>query len=192
MQKYTLSLVGDTPLVMHSDRLADPLDEYTQAVAEVSKKQKKTLADHEELAKREFLGGLYYDAKDGVHLPSENLLKCLVEAARRHKEGKNIERGITIDEVRLPLSYNGPDSPEGLWADPSFRYRKSVGVGQKRVMRTRPMFAEWAVEATLVVDENVVDGHRLAQIAEEAGRYIGVCERRPMFGKFTATLDRAA
>jgi hypothetical protein len=193
VRKYALKIVGVTPLVVHSDRLADPLDEHTQAVAEISKKRSKTLADHAEIAHREFLGGLYLDPELGPCIPSENLEKCLVEAARRHRLGKDVERGLQIEETMLQLGYDGPRHPEELWGERTrFAYRKSVGVSGRRVMRTRPMFPEWELTATLIVDESLLDESRVAQIVEEAGAYIGLCERRPKFGRFDAELDRAA
>jgi hypothetical protein len=57
--KVRLTAEGQTALVVHNERLADPLDTCTQAVAAISKKRNKTIADHEEVARREFLGGLY-------------------------------------------------------------------------------------------------------------------------------------
>lgn len=187
MKNYVLRLVGSTPLVMHNARLSDPLDEYAQAISEISKKRGKTLDDHATISHREFLGGLYAD-DDGPYLPAENVQKCLVEAARRHKLGKDVERGLTVDAVSVPLQYDGPRSPEALWESGRFTYRRSVGIQKSRTMRTRPMFSEWAVDVPLVVDETLLDEHRLSQIAEEAGRYVGICERRPMFGKFDAEL----
>jgi hypothetical protein len=191
VKNYLLRLIGATPLVMHSDRLADPLDDYTKAVKEISGKTTKTEADHLELGKREFVGGLYYNPEVGVYIPAENIHKCLIESARRQKLGKHVERGVLVDVQHVPLQYDGPQTPEALWDNPAHRYRKSVGVGKKRIMRTRPMFPAWELEIPLVVDETVLDGHVLAQIVEEAGRYVGLCERRPMFGKFDAELIEA-
>ena len=56
---------GGSPLVMHNERLADPLDEYVRDIAKLSRKRQKTEADHLEIARLEFLGGLYLNG-DGV------------------------------------------------------------------------------------------------------------------------------
>src|SRR5262249_49765792 len=49
---------GGSPLVMHNERLADPLDPFARDIAKVSKKRNKTEADHLEIARLEFLGGM--------------------------------------------------------------------------------------------------------------------------------------
>ena len=49
--KVRLTLTGVEPLLMHSDRLSDPLDPHAMALREVSSKRKKTDDDHREMAR---------------------------------------------------------------------------------------------------------------------------------------------
>jgi hypothetical protein len=44
---------------MHSARLADPLDELKIDIDRLTKKRDKTIADHQQIAKMEWYGGLW-------------------------------------------------------------------------------------------------------------------------------------
>ena len=44
---FRIRLVGTRPMIQHNARLANPLDPYTQALAKITGKRKKTLEDHE-------------------------------------------------------------------------------------------------------------------------------------------------
>ena len=83
--KVTLKLdgstaVGGAPLVCHNERLADPLDPIVRDIAAISKKRNKTEADHLEIARLEFHGGLYTNG-NGPCLPAWNILRCLQDGA---------------------------------------------------------------------------------------------------------------
>jgi hypothetical protein len=89
--KVLLKLEGQSPLVMHNERLADPLDEFTRAIGAISKKRNKTEADHMEIGRLEFFGGLYANpmipgptAVNGQIpcLPAWNIIRCLQDGAR--------------------------------------------------------------------------------------------------------------
>ena len=54
-----LAAGGSSVLMTHNERLADRLDEFTRAIAAISKKRNKTEADEEEIGRLEFYGGLY-------------------------------------------------------------------------------------------------------------------------------------
>src|SRR3954467_2600395 len=84
---------GGSPLVCHNERLADPLDDIVRTISTFTAKRKKTEADHMEIARLEFLGGLYTNG-NGPCLPAWNILRCLQDGARRHKRGLDVPRGI--------------------------------------------------------------------------------------------------
>jgi hypothetical protein len=197
-----LTADGGTPLVMHNERLADPLDSSTQAVAGVSKKRNKTLADHEEIARREFFGGLYTDpaleltdkgnlVSNGqvVVVPAWNVLRCLQDGATRQKRGKDVLRGVQPLVVHPPLLYDGPQHPEELWKSRAFALRKTVGVQRSRTVRTRPIFTDWRLELPIELDALVLDTHTLRVAWADAGRYSGLGEMRPVYGRFAGTLE---
>ncbi len=174
-------------LLMHNERLADPLDPAARAVSEIAGKRKKTEAEHLELARREFLGGLYTNG-NGPMIPAGNILRCIQGGARRVKKGKDVNRGIVPLADHADLIYDGPRDEDSLWKD-GFWLRKGVGVGTSRVMRTRPCFNEWRLELPIEVDPDIWDLHALQEVCELAGKYEGLGDMRPVQGrcKITAT-----
>ena len=189
---------GGSALIMHSERLADPLDPFVQAIQAIAQKRGKTLADHEELARLEFLGGLYTNpplsyplngTRPKVCVPAWNVLRCLQDGGKRHKRGADVPRGIyPLAEVAL-VKFDGPQSPEALWKDGGFSLRKSVGIQRSRTMRTRPFFADWQAELPIEVDANIFDLHALRNIWKDAGIYAGLGDMRPVYGRFIGTVE---
>lgn len=192
MSRFRMTCVGTKPLLMHNARLSNPLDEVAKAMKRITAKRIKTDEDHEELARLEHMGGLYFDPEIGPYMPGQNFERCLVDAARITKSGKKIERGVFVDTDVNPISYDGPRDIDGLWKDENFRHAASVKVGTSRVTRTRPQFRSWAVEAEGEYDPTVVSLVELGEIATTAGLMIGLGDWRPRFGRFEATVEKAA
>src|SRR3954463_3196855 len=103
-----ITLTGTHTLLMHNSQLADPLNQYTRKVAEVTSKRKKTIEDHAEIAKREWSGGLYFDPQAGPFIPGANIQGRLLDAASLNRLGKGVERGLFITSDVDPLEYDGP------------------------------------------------------------------------------------
>lgn len=192
MSHFRITCTGTVALLMHNARLSNPLDEIAKAMKRVTSKRVKTEEDHEELARLEHMGGLYFDPEIGPYIPGQNFERCLVDAARITKSGKKIERGVFVETNVNPLSYQGPRQLDALWADENFRFSASVKVGTNRVTRTRPQFRAWAVEADGVYDPAVINLDELREIAETAGRMIGLGDWRPRFGRFSAVVEKTA
>lgn len=187
MSKFVEIEIAGPTLMMHNSRLSDPLDKKTQALKTVSKKRQKTEEDHEELARLEFIGGLYCDDDIGPFIPSKWLNSMLIEGARKSKQGRAFEAGISVVEERNKLHYKGPRNAEALWQNKDFVDRRSVGVTQSRVMRTRPIFRNWSVKFAVEYDENQVDAQQIESAVEMAAPF-GIGDGRPMFaGKFELT-----
>lgn len=190
MARFRITCTGTTPLLMHNARLSNPLDEVAKAMKRISSKRTKTEEDHEELARLEHMGGLYFDSDAGPYLPGQNFERCLVDAARITKSGKKIERGVFVETNVNPVAYRGPRTIEGLWKDDNFRHSASVKIGTNRVTRTRPQFRDWTVDAEGVYDPAVINLEELAEIAGTAGRMIGLGDWRPRFGRFETTVEK--
>lgn len=187
MQQVLVQIGGVSPLMMHNGRLSNPLDPYAKAIKEITSKRTKTDEDHLQIAKLEFLGGIYYDEKIGVYIPGENLDATIVNGAKRQRKGADVERGVMTLEDKVPLSYEGPRSPERLF-DGGFADIRGVSSqgskGGSRVMRCRPIFTTWGCTFTLGFDPLVINPDDLRRCVEDAGRLIGLCDHRPRFGKF--------
>lgn len=199
--QVTLKLAGETALVMHNERMADPLDPFKIAVAEITGKRKKTIPDHEEIGRLEFFGGLYTEPpldfpltgeKCEPSIPAWNILRCLQDGGKRFKRGVDVPRGIHPLTENAKLLYEGPSDPEALWKDGGFSLRKTVGVQKSRMMRTRPIFPEWSAELPIEVDSLIFNLEDLRLIWAAAGTYAGLGEMRPVFGRFIATIEEKA
>lgn len=187
--EFIIELVGTETLLMHNAQLSDPLNPFTKRLAEVTSKRKKVEEDHVEIAKREWLGGLYYDLEAGPYIPGQNVERALLDSARMNRLGKSIERGVFITDNVIPLNYDGSRDMSVLVDDANFRHMASVKIGMSRTMRCRPMFREWSLTARGYLDEEQMELTELRQIAQRAGRLVGLGDWRPRFGRFTATVE---
>ena len=110
--KVRYRLKGDSALLMHSGRLADPLSPVAKSIKQVSAKKAKTDADHERMAMLEFGGALYIDPNLGPFIPGENIEASIYEAARKTKEGKLATSGLFVPG-KSRLEYEGPRDARG-------------------------------------------------------------------------------
>lgn len=195
MLEVRMTMTGTRSLLMHNVRLADPLDPIARAMKVLTGKRNKTDEDYEELARLEYLGGLYIDERAGPYLPGESVWASLLEGGRMSRgDGKLVERGVLIPTAGLinPLQYaNGPRTAEELVANANFRLVKAVGVNRgKKIMRTRPCFRRWACEVPIELDSAIIDLDRFVAIAERAGMYCGIGDFRRMYGRYGVELEK--
>lgn len=185
IEKLDFQIRGVAPLLMHNGQLADPANEWTRAIKEVSGKRKKTDADYEEMARLEWMGSLYL-SNGRICIPSYVLEGCLIGkggAARKQRMGKQAAAGMYVT-TDAPLEYEGPREAAELWKLPAFRFRIPVRVGQARVVRTRPMFTEWAAGVQIEVDTELVNADDVRLWMHIAGREVGLMDWRPKCGRF--------
>lgn len=186
----TLAIVGRTPLLVHSDRGADPLSPEAKAMKLITARRTKSDEDHMELRRLDWAAGLYLDRELGPVVPAWNITKSLIEGARLSKGGASVERAFTPSEVVVPLLYRGPRDVEGLWADERFRDTRSVKVGTSRPIRCRPIFREWGLEVPCAFDESILNPDDLRTYLDQAGRLVGLGDGRKMgFGRYAGTLE---
>lgn len=184
IQRLKLKLVADRPMIMHNARLADPLDPASKALKSVTSKRTKTDEDHEEAAKLEFLGSLYLDDDNCAVIPADNVAACFIEGAKKSKKGKTFKESVWFDAVHFVLDYDGPKTPLALYADSRFRFRRSAQVGTSRVMRTRPRFPAWSLTVEFTYDAAQLNKEDVLRAVEDAGRYAGLGDWRPQYGRF--------
>jgi hypothetical protein len=67
-------------------------------------------------------------------------------------------------------------------------HRASAKVGTARVIRTRPIFPRWQVTVSGSLDTEQVDPDAFENIVDTAGRYIGLGDWRPRFGRFESVV----
>lgn len=183
MQTKTYNIRSVTPLLMHNGRLANPLDPFAKDMSKISKKRGKTEADIEELSKREFYGGIYWNSEAGPHIPDTLMQRCIEEGAKKFKLGKQFKSAVFVTGD-MKLEYEGPRDVDELWKDNRFVHQCMCRIGTAKTLRTRPMFNEWSGEVQVAFDETVVDEQQVLAALESAGRFVGVGDWRPKFGRF--------
>lgn len=188
--RVLLKMTGMSGLVMHNPRLIDSEDPYVRQIAELtSKGSKQTDAEREEVARLEWMGGIYHDPEVGVYIPSWNVVKCVNRGAVLTREGTNVLRALSVVNDRVPLLYDGPRELTKLYERPEFRFRKEVGIGQKKVMRVRPIFRRWSIELDAELVEEAMNPGDLLRVATTAGRSEGLGDARKLgFGRFAVEM----
>ena len=183
-----VKIIGTRPLLMHSDKYADPLNPLTKAHKELTSKRKKSDDDHEAIAKSEWLGGLYIDAK-GPYLPGVNIEATLISGGKLSKLGTQLKRSVEILGDRCYLEYDGPKVAEKLW-EAGFYDARSIKIQQARLMRYRPMFRKWACDCEIAFDPETINRDQVIKCLEDGGQYCGIGDYRPKFGRFTVEVLR--
>ena len=184
-QTMKVCLTGASPLLLHNGQTANPLNKYARQLKAVSGKRNKTDEDFEAMAKIEFLAGLYLGAKGEYTLPAHNIEACLLEGAKKNKNGRLVQGGaFVVDDPAL--KFLGSDkSPEELWAGQEHALMVSVRVQRNRVMRTRPLIpAGWTADVEIKYDPQIVEPPAILQGLEVAGLERGLGDWRPKFGRF--------
>ncbi|HIK66748.1 MAG TPA: hypothetical protein EYF95_02120 [Flavobacteriales bacterium] len=195
MQTAKIKLVGESPILLACDRLADPLDPATIEHKKLTAIRGKAKTAEIQLAlyKSTYLNAIYYDDKVGVHIPSINIKKCLEEGAKLTRNGDKVRKGVMIFDEKIALNYGKKKlNPEQLWADPQYRYVKSVVVSKSKIMAYRPKFTDWSLEVDITFDEDIIQADWMVEYLNAAGRYVGLGGFRPansgMFGRFIASI----
>ena len=185
MKIVGLRLSSTTPLLLHNGQMANPMNPISREMKKISGKRGKTDADLTELARLEFVGGMYTDDKGVPAIPGKVILGSLRNGARKLKKGKSVESGVFI-RGPFPLQYDGPKTIEELWNDESFRLQEVVTIGQSKIVRTRPMFSNWGLEVEILFNENLVNEADIVEWMSIAGEQVGIGDwRTGGYGLFT-------
>lgn len=176
-------LTGVAPLLQHNVRLANPLDLHTQALAKLSKKRNKTLADHEELSRTEWEGGLYFDDEIGPYVPAPWIDRALEQSGKIDKLGTLLKQSSQCVEDFVPIEYKGPRTINEMW-DAEMFDRTCVGVQRAKTLRTRPRFDKWSLSFSIQYDDKWLEREQIIRCMTRAGERIGLGDYRPRFGRF--------
>lgn len=184
MEILKLKITGTSPLMMHSDKLANPLNPATKDHKALTSVRKKSDETHEAIAKSEFIAGAYWSEREGFFIPAANFDATFWAGAKLSKLGVYWKRGALVVTDAAKLLFDGPPTPEALWEDRRFVDVRGVRVGTAKLMRYRPIFLEWATRLEVAVNPDVLDIEQVKKAIEDAGALIGTCEYRPRFGRF--------
>lgn len=135
-----------------------------------------------------------YVGKDGKTLiiPQPNLLRSIVDGGQYHKAGRSkittqrsslLYACLDIEGAEVPIVHKEP------WRVDTRAVRIPSTGG--RILAHRPMFDDWSLRFTAVLDTEVVGVKLFRCIMDDAGKKIGLGDFRPAtkgpFGKFVVT-----
>lgn len=135
---------------------------------------------------------LYRDIDGTIGIPQPNLLRSIVDGGVYHKAGRSkittqksslIYACCDIESAFVRLTHKQP------WKVDSRPIRNPVTGG--RILRHRPMFDDWQLAFTLILDTDLIGEKLMRQIVDDAGKRIGLGDYRPSckgpFGRYVVT-----
>ena len=187
MKTLKIKIESISAMLMHSDQTANPLNSYAKALKKITSKRQKTDDDHAAISELEFVAGLYYSKKDGYHMPGVNLESCFIASAKHSKKGTLLKQAMIIGSDGT-FDFEHKDlSPTDLFNVGDYTDMRTVKVGTSKCIRTRPIFDKWSVSFEVFLDTDKVDVADFKAIVENAGRYVGLGDFRPRYGRFVVT-----
>jgi hypothetical protein len=159
----------------------------------ISSKRKKTDADFDELARLEWLAGLYRFRNELV-IPDYMIEATFINGAKKSKRGPQAKCGLFFTE-HAPLDFEGKpgeiseESLSDLFQAGEHTHAIAVRVGMAKVIRTRPVFRRWSATAIAQYDPDVLNHRDIQEIADDAGKLVGFGDWRPTHGRFLAEVE---
>lgn len=185
--EFKIRLTGTRPMIQHNGRLANPLDPYTQQLAKLTGKRKKTIEDYAAIMRIESRGATY-ETEDGLlGLPTDNVWRSLYDAATAYKRGKDLQRALrpllpnTVESIEVA---GATVNVEDFLTDPTHIFYRSVAVNRNRSMRSRPIVHDWSTVHSFELLDEIIDFGVLEPIFERAGLVVGVGDWRPRYGTY--------
>ena len=178
-----VSIKGVSPLMMKNGQMASPMNKWAKAIKEISGRDKKTDEGFEKIAHLEFMGSFYTNEKNIPVIPGVNIEAMLIAAAKLVRMGPKAKSGIVCDKD-WPLIFDGPKKLEALWKSGKFMDQRVVRVQQARIVRTRPIFHQWALDFQIGYMPDILNLGDLKGFLKDASYRIGLGDFRPKFGRF--------
>lgn len=194
MSSYEVVATGLAPMLMAANN---------EFIVKKSRAQKGGKTD-EELSLEylnEWRKRTYFNAAVGVYIPAENIEAMLTEAARKFKLGKEFTAGVIVNgdgemsPVMVPngnglkpiktldeIEKNGWIDRRNVNGNPNAKKKVMVGRSRTRIP------AGWQLTFTAFVDIDGFSRETFEKILEHAGARIGLCDWRPKYGRFEATI----
>lgn len=147
---------------------------------------------------QEWLEALYWSDEIGVYQPASHIEGAMIKAAVNFQipgRGKKTYKDIVKSAVftrpdYIPFGMTG--NPEKLQQEGKFDLDcRAVIVNRGRVERIRPIFRDWGLKFQLEICDDQISDAALKDILDHAGKYCGIGDYRPRFGRFMTVEFRA-
>lgn len=185
MKTFTATLQGTTALLMHRWTETAETEAATRKV-HIGGEDPRAVA--ERFAYRLPDGG-------GLYLPGASLARLLREQGASHKQRGSrkslryvVPAAVLVLEDTLALTNGNGKAAHDFEVDSR---PVTIPATKGRVMRHRPRLNVWGLQATLEIDESMIDADIVQQLLTEGGRAIGLGDFRPEkggpFGRYIVT-----
>ena len=186
MKTLIFEIESIVPLLMHDDKTANPLNDFTKKLKALTGKRKKTDEDHAAIAEVEWTASLYYENGKYI-IPTKVLEAALLASAKQFKKGTLLKQCVIVSDD-LVLDFKDKNlTPEKLYKVAGYADMRTVKIGQAKTTRCRPLFNSWKGEFTVILDDEKLNAEEIEQIVSNAGKYVGLCDYRPRYGRFEVT-----
>lgn len=203
MRTKKIELESKMPIILHHDDInwSDQMELWKN---DPSNRAKSKAGDDRTPVYR-WLGCLYYDdpEKGVVTIPSENVMRCLMDGGARVPTGKGrgtfksqTQSGMISESFHWSFFNNGKPVPmaaiQKMAKLPTFKehcdaakdlgfelFMKRVKIGKNKHIRVRPMFHHWSLRGELMIHDDQITDRVLTDMFEIAGRLIGLGDWRP-------------
>lgn len=172
------------PLLEHDDKTANPFNVYTKQLKAITSKRKKTEDDLLEMARIEWLSALYYTPQSSYFMKAECFEGSFYEAAKTKKLGKMFKEAVRIPDNPAFHFMHETLSPDKLFERDEYKDFRTVKIQRAKVLRCRPIFSAWSCEVEVWYEETRLNEQEIIDVVNYAGRYIGLCDYRPKYGRF--------
>lgn len=191
MKNLKVTWKGISPLIMHSCQCVNPMHPIAKELKKYTSKKSKDLSEEDliKISDLEWEAGAYWKDGLGLYMPAENVEATIVNGAKVNRKGKDFQKYVTVTNLYIPFNYGENLTKEELIQNYEYRDTRIMTVSRSRVMRTRPRFDQWNITFNLMYDESHMDIDTIVNAMEYAGAYVGLCDSRPKYGKFVATIE---
>ena len=189
MKNLQVNWKGISPLIMHSCQGVNPLNPITKELKKYTSKRNKTDEDLIKISDLEWESGAYWKEGLGLYIPAENVEATIRNGGKAFKKGRDFEKYVTVTDLYIPFFYGEDLTKEELIQNYEYRDTRIMTVQRSKILRTRPRFDQWNITFNLMYDEAKMDLDTIVNALEYAGSYVGLCDSRPKYGKFVATVE---
>jgi len=219
MERYKVTLTGETDLLMNSDNL--DFDAILEKWKRDPANKGESVAGDDRSPAWRWLRCLYSEG-GLVVIPSDNLMTALREGGAKVPTGKRgatfkrqTQSGLMVDQIGWPIMVGGKSISarglkEQLADEKDFDvhqeaamgmgfdlFVKRARIGRAKHVRVRPRFsAGWTASGTISVIDETITKDVLQMILDYSGTLCGLCDWRPSspsapgpFGRFTAVVE---
>lgn len=189
MKNLKVTWKGISPLIMHSCQCVNPLHPIVKELKKYTSKKNKTDEDLVKISDLEWEAGAYWKDGMGLYIPAENVEATIINGAKANKKGKDIQKYVDVTDLYIPFEYGEDLTKEELIQNYEYRDTRIMTVMRSKILRTRPRFDQWVIEFNLRYNEEKIDIETIINAMEYAGLYVGLCDSRPKYGKFSVVIE---